>query len=172
MAKKRVKRGAPKIPQFDSRKLPKVQDWEALFDPRGKKRLPLDIIVQIAGFGFDSHMFMAIQITNLIVKEVRDGLDGVDHKTANPGALAEWRGLLQSAVHGRLQAGGNWSTDGANVLAVARDMGTIAGLLAGGNPEAGKNQLKSAFAATKTHVTCTAGPGGIGGGAWCTFDWI
>lgn len=170
MAKKRIKRSAQEIPQFNPQKLRKQTDWNSLFDPKGKKLIPLDIVVDLAGFGFDPDILMAILITNTIIKEVKDGLYGVNHKTANPGALAEWRGLLQSAVYAHLKAGGSWSKDGANVLAVARDMGTIAGLLAGGNGEAGKNQLKAAFAATKAHSTCTGS--GVGGGAWCTFDWI
>jgi hypothetical protein len=170
VAKKRIKKNVQQTLQIDPQKLRKQTDWNSLFDPKGKRLIPVDIVVGMAGFGFDSSMVMAILITNWILKEVRDGLDGVNHKTANPGALAEWRGLLQAAVYAHLKAGGDWNKDGAKVLVVARDMGTIAGLLAGGNTEAGQNQLKAAFAATKTHTTCTGS--GIGGGAWCTFDWI
>ena len=170
MAKKRAKRSTQETAQFDPRNLRQLIDWDSFFDPKGKKLFPLDAVVEMAGWGFDANMLLAIFITNAIVKQVRDGLDGVNHKTANPGALAEWRGLLQSAVYAHLKAGGNWSKDGPNVLAVARDMGTIAGLLSGSNPEAGPNQLKSAFAATKAHTTCTGS--GVGGGAWCSFDWI
>lgn len=171
MAKRMNRNGPPKIPRIpDFRIPPELPNWEEYFDPRRAKRPAFDL-VELVALSFDLNLFKSIFITNLIVNEVLAGLAGVNNKTANPVALGEWRSKLQSAVYARLQTGGDWNAEGANVLVVAHDMGTIAGLLSGGNGEAGPNQLKSAFAASKTHATCSAGSG-VGGGAWCTFDWI
>ena len=165
MAKKAKKPARVPSDLNEMRMLP----WEDYFDPRKKRRAAINISV-VASQGFDVNMWMAKWITILIVNEVVSGVDGVGHKTVNPGALAEWRGLLQTAVYMRLVDGGDWFAEGAGVLAVANDMGTIAGLLAGADAEAGPDQLKSAFAATKFHTRCAAA--GMGGGAWCSFDWI
>lgn len=157
--------------QKKSNQEPIVPDWESYFDPRKKKRIELDVHVQIASVGLPFNFFKSIWVTHLIVKEVLKGVDGVNHKTANAAAISEWRGKLQAAVYANLDNGGNWEGEGTNVLVVAKDMGLIAGVLSGTKPEAGTNQLKSAFAATKSHTTCSAG-GGVGGGAWCSFDWF
>lgn len=109
------------------------------------------------------------QITNEIIKAVKDAAAAAG-KTTESVAMADWRSVLQPAIYAKLMKNGNWAQDGATVLSVAGDMGTIAALLAGTGPEAGGNQLRAAFAATKTHTTCSAG--GIGGGDWCTFSWI
>ena len=111
----------------------------------------------------------ANRITNEIVKAVRDALDTLG-KGENAPAIAEWRALLLVAVYNRLLAGGDWSKEGANVLTVAGDMGTIAGLLSGSDTEPSDDQLKAAFLAVKFHSTCASA--GIGGGAWCPFDWV
>ena len=168
MAKKNKKSELPPIPP-EFRKLPPVPDWNAYFDPRIKKRAEVNID-GIVAMGMDWNMLKAFWITHQIINAVVAGLDGVNHKTANPAALAEWRSLLLPFVYNRLNTGGDWFTDGPNVLIVAGDMGTIAGLLTGAPSEAGPDQLKAAFKASKTHRTCSAG--GVGGGAWCTFDWI
>lgn len=171
MTKKRIK-NAPRIPAFpDFPNLPKV-NWEEIFDPRRKAR-PANDVAWFAALIPDYTFLQAIIITQLILKEVKAGLDGVNHKTGNAAALTEWRGLLLPAVYARLQQpGADWNVEGPNVLKVARDMGTIAGLLAGSNSEAGVNQLKGAFAASKAHTTCAGASGGVGGGAWCSFNWI
>ena len=174
MAKqKKMKKGGKqlrsKVPDF--RDLPPVIEWEQHFIPP-LKRQPDKPLFGLGAFGFDLNLFQAIIITNLIVKQVRAGIKSVNaNKTPNEPALAEWRGLLQTAVYDRLKAGGNWGTDGANVLAVAHDMGKIAGMISGGLLSAGPDHLKVAFLASKFHVTCSAN-GGVGGGAWCTFDWF
>lgn len=174
MAKRKTikKRGQQLVGKVaDFRDLPPVIEWEQYFTPPMKIK-PDKPTFGLAAFGFDFDLFQAIIISNLIVKQVRAGIKGVNaNKTPDEPALAEWRGLLQTAVYGRLQAGGNWGADGANVLAVARDMGTIAGLISGGLLTAGPDHLKVAFLASKFHVTCSANAG-VGGGAWCTFDWI
>jgi hypothetical protein len=111
----------------------------------------------------------ANRIANDIVKAVRDSLYA-HGKGENAPALAEWRGLLVDAVYAKLLTGGDWGTDGPNVITVATDMGTIAALLCGSSAQPTKDQLKVAFAACKSHNTCSAG--GVGGGAWCSFDWF
>jgi hypothetical protein len=169
VAKKTKRKNGPKIPPLpDYRKLPKPIDWEAVFDPR-RKAVELPWFTALIP---DPLFFKAIIITLLLLNEVKAGLSGVGGKTGNAAALTEWRGLLLTAVYTKLQQGGDWENDGAQVLKVAKDMGTIAGLLAGSKPEAGVNQLKSAYAATKAHETCTAASSGVGGGAWCPFNWI
>jgi hypothetical protein len=137
-------------------------------------RVPLNLpgdaeIVKLILAFLRSTWGQANQIANEIVQAVRDSLNG-HGKGENAAALAEWRGLLVDAVYLRLLTGGNWTTDGRNVLSVATDMGTIAALLCGSSPQPSKDQLKVSFAACKSHNTCSAG--GIGGGAWCSFDWF
>jgi hypothetical protein len=118
---------------------------------------------------FELTLGRAIAITNALVRAVANGL-ALKYKTPNDSAIEEWRYLLFVAVYKRLLSGGDWDADGSHVLAVATDMGGIAGLLAGSKSEASANHLKAAFLASKSHDTCSSA--GVGGGAWCTFDWF
>ena len=84
--------------------------------------------------------------------------------------MGKWRNLLQPHVYDVLMTGGDWAASGANVLTAARGMGNIAATLTG-TAECQENQLKAAFRAAKSNTVCLTG-GNIGGGSWCSFDWL
>ncbi len=175
MAKK--KRGKPPVqPTLDLRTfVPRHLSWEELLAPKSGVKINAKFLngelLKIAAAGVDVRLFMAIGITNAIVARAEAGMNP---KTPDPTAWFEWRTKLQAAVALHLDAGGNWGKDAANVLQVAGDMGTIAGMLCGAPGTAGVasiDQLKASFRAAKLHSTCQAAAGS-GGGAWCTFDWF
>jgi hypothetical protein len=153
----------------------KQPKWADMLSPKAGKKINDALLntelLKMAAAGFDVRLFMAIGITNAIVARAEAGMQP---KSPDPGAWAEWRSKLQTAVALRLDAGGNWGADAANVLRVAFDMGTIAGLLCGApgiSGVASPDQLKASFRAAKLHQTCQVSTAS-GGGAWCTFDWF
>lgn len=141
-----------------------------------KPRIPIELVTKKVPGSLQIKKYLNVkwtqsnQITNQIIQAVKAAATAAG-KTTEAAAMADWRSVLQPAIYAKLMKGGDWVKDGAAVLSVAGDMGTIASLLSGTNPEAGGNQLRAAFAATKTHTTCSSG-GGVGGGDWCTFSWV
>jgi len=109
----------------------------------------------------------ANRIVDRIIREVKD-LIVANGKQVTSAAFAEWRPKLFKSVHTNLLLGAPWnSTTQTNVLSVAADMGTIAVLLAGANPNVAKSQIHASFnAVQQAHTVCA---GGIGGGSWCDF---
>ena len=91
-------------------------------------------------------------------------------KTISTAAMDKWRNLLQPHVYAVLISGGNWVGGAANVLTAARGMGDIAATLTSNSTEIKENQLKAAFRAAKFNTVCMTG--GVGGGSWCSFDWL
>jgi len=108
------------------------------------------------------------QIVDQINKAVSDAVTNMK-KTLAAGAIDSWLKDLLTFITQKLKNDpmSNWDADSPKVLRVAKDMGTIAAILAGDGPQVSKNMLQAAFAACKTHAVCpTPGPGS---GAWCDF---
>jgi hypothetical protein len=109
------------------------------------------------------------QIAHDIILAVKQGANGNGGKSTHAGSMNEWRDLLQPHVYGVLTGGGNWAAARVNVLIAAGGMGNIAATLTSGNVCQG-DQLKAAFHAAKANTVCLTG--GVGGGAWCSFEWL
>lgn len=110
------------------------------------------------------------QIAAQIVAAVSQGATANGGKTISTAAMDKWRNLLQPHVYAVLISGGNWVGGAANVLTAARGMGDIAATLTSNSTEIKENQLKAAFRAAKFNTVCMTG--GVGGGSWCSFDWL
>lgn len=87
-------------------------------------------------------------------------------KVFSTGALDEWQAALLKHVTEQLKHG-NWENDRPTVLAVARDMATIAVILAY-KGDVDKTRVDAAFAAIKAHRRCPPrGTSKVPLGCWC-----
>ncbi len=82
------------------------------------------------------------------------------------GALDDWRAQLLISVDHQSK-NGNWENDRPTVLAVARDMASIAAMLAF-KGDVDKIRVDAAFQAVRAHRRCPPrGPSGFVLGCWC-----
>ena len=105
-------------------------------------------------------------ICDLILYEIKAAVEAAG-KTLTADALDEFAPALCGGVEKRLLDGGDWAADQVHVLAAARQMGTIAAILAGSSPQVAKAQVHVAFFAVQMGSTVCSSTSGSG--SWCDF---